>query len=350
MLIITSVNCVYASTEFPEITDDIEIKYRWYKEKITGDYYPLQTITSEDLVDVTKIKFSKFSGWDQLNCRLNSHQYLIEQKTANIYTKVESVRYVVFKNFKYNNNIKIYNENKQIDFKIISQTEEEVKIDMNRSYLVESLLFIVDTSEKYKIAFYAQNDFKKEIISKEIEGTKIFSANKDWITDKTVFVNLSSEINYPTSDLTRITSINYYCRYREIYVYKYEMKREYYDENYYLNVDGYIKDTDDYKIYYKGEPITNTIEITKEKIVKVPQTKYVYIETEPKKTLDENNEIENDTSEEVQKNTCSNEKEFKIVEKEIFKIPKRTYLIIIILIGIIICLTTTIIIFKKNVR
>lgn len=280
-----------------------------------------------------------------MNCRLDPYKYQIEEKTNNIYTKVENVRYILLENFKYNENIKIYHENKEVEYEIISKTENELKIDMNRSYLVESLLFIIDTNDKYKISFYNDKDFKNEIIYKEIDNERIFSANKEWITDKTVFVRLTSETNYPISDLTKITSIMRYCRYREIYVYKYEIEREYYDENYYSNVDGYIKDTNDYKIYYKGEPITNTIEIIKEKIIKEPQIEYVYIEKTPEIIKTEKNKLEIDSSNIIQENNCSNEIETKIIEKEIYKTPKRNYIIIIILIGIILLLA--IILLKK---
>ena len=276
---------------------------------------------------------------------MDPYKYHVEEKTHNIYTKVENVRYVLFKNFKYNENIKIFHENKEVKFEIISKTENELKIDMKRSYLVESLLFIIDTNEKYKISFYNDINFKNEIIYKEIENEKIFSANKEWITDKTVFVRLTSEINYPVSDLTKITSIMRYCRYREIYVYKYEIEREYYDNNYYSNVDGYIKDIDDYKVYYKGEPITNTIEIINEKIIKEPQIEYVYIEKEPETIKNEKNELEIDSSNKTKENTCSNKIETKIIEKEILKTPKRNYIIIFSLIGTIILLI--IILLKK---
>ena len=105
---------------------------------------------------------------------MDPYKYHVEEKTHNIYTKVENVRYVLFKNFKYNENIKIFHENKEVKFEIISKTENELKIDMKRSYLVESLLFIIDTNEKYKISFYNDINFKNEIIYKEIENEKIF--------------------------------------------------------------------------------------------------------------------------------------------------------------------------------
>lgn len=34
-------------------------------------------------------------------------------------------------------------------------------------------------------------------------------------------------------------------------VYKYNIEKEYYDDNYHINVDGYIRDLDNSKTYYR---------------------------------------------------------------------------------------------------
>lgn len=344
----TSINTVNAS-EYPEITNDIEIKYRWYKEVITGDYYPLKELTKEDKVDITKIKYGNFSGWNPIYCSLSEALYDIEKKEINEYEKVADIRYVLLENFTYNDNIDIYYENNLIDFKIISNETNKLKLDLKRDYIVETLLIVIDSDTKYKIGFYAKNDFKEEVISKEIVDEKIIVANKNWITDKTQYVLTNTESIYKTSDLTKKRGRFYSCRYREIYTYKYETSKEYYDDNYYSNVEGYIKDTNDYKIFYKGEPITNTIEITKEKIVKEPQIEYIYI-------ANENNKKENDSSQktesidipkDIQENVCTYETKTEVVEKKIFKTPKKIYLLIITLIITIIFLIAKL--YKKYV-
>ena len=51
-LIIISTN-VKAEEKCNDVTEDIEVRYKWYKEIITGEgeYYPLQKITEEDRYD-----------------------------------------------------------------------------------------------------------------------------------------------------------------------------------------------------------------------------------------------------------------------------------------------------------
>lgn len=327
--------------EYPEITSDVEIRYKWYKEAVEGDYYPKKDIKEGDLVDETNIKYGKISDFfEEKNCKLSEENYKLEKQLTNIYRKVRDTRYILFENFNYQDNVKIYYNNKLIDFEIISNEMNQLIIDLKKNYISETLLFVIQNAQKYKVSFYTDKDLKNYIISKEINDEMIFSADKSWITPKTTFVDYYTKDKLKNSDLTNKLSQHYECKYQEIYVYKYEIKKEYYDDNYHLNVDGYIKDINDYKIFYKGNPITNIIEITKEKIVKEPQ--YIYIENQ-------NVKKENDSSE--KETTCvpkiKTEIKTKIIEKEIFKTPKKMYLTLILLFIMIIILIIKICRLKK---
>lgn len=350
LLIITTFDFVNA-LEYPEITNDIEIRYKWYKEVITGDYYPLKNITSEDKIDITKLKYGNYSSsYKESYCSLSPYYYLIEEKEKYIYQKVSDIRYVLLENFNYDNNIKIYYQNEPLEFKIISNENSQLKIDLNYLYQSESLLFIIDHPDNYKIGLYLNNDFQDEIISKKISGENIIVPDKTWITNNTVFWTTYAKIKYKTSDLTKLISVKRECRYREKYVYKYTIKKEYYDDQYHLEIDGYTKDINDYKIFYKGEPLVNTIEITKEiikeKLVKVPQIEYVYIETEQKENKIDSSQQKNEVTANLNNNCLENIKT-EIIEKEVQKIPKKIYIIIFVLIAIIIILVIKI--YKKYV-
>ena len=166
--------------------------------------------------------------------------------------------------------------------------------------------------------------------------------NKTWITKETIYNTSYTEQIYEDNDLTfKIDEYNV-CRYREKYVYKYQVKKEYYDDNYYAEIDNdeYTKDINDYKVFYKGNPITNNVEIIQEKIIKEPQIEYICIPNE-------NIIQKNDSSKEIQKTECLSKKENTTVEKTIFKIPKIIYLVIALLVLIIISLIARLI--RKNV-
>lgn len=345
LLLILSINSVYA-TEYSEITSDTEIRYKWYKEVQVGNYYPLKDIISEDKIDKTKIILGDYSVWKDKYCNLSSTYYEVSKRIMYKYKKVESIRYILLENFNYDNNIKIYHEAKEIDFKIINNEENTIKIDLKQSFLAEKLLFYIVNAEDYKIGLYAYENFEKEVISKKIENETIIIPDKDWIHKNSSFVEEYTSKEYQDSDLTTRLKKYYECRYREKYVYKYEIEREYYDDNYYLNLEGYIKDTSDYKVYYKGEPITNIIEITKEKIIKEPQIEYIYIKN-GEQQIDGTNDNKIQETDSSKEKKCEPEIKKEVVEKEILKIPKVTYIVILILITIIIFLNIKL--YKKYV-
>lgn len=285
------------------------------------------------LVDENNIKYSEYSSWEKDYCNYQGEYYVKESKTMRLYQKIQDVRYILLENFEYNDNIKIYQNNSIVNYKIINNENQTIKIDLGRNYMSDTLMFYIEATSKYKISLYADNKYTNAILSKEIENEKVLMPNKTWIVNSANFQNYYT-INYVLNEteLTKMKEVYSICRYREKYVYKYKKTKEYYDDNYHLNVEGYIKDYNDYQVYYKGEPITNTIEIIKEKIVKQPQLEYIYIEKE-------NNEKETDSSKEKE---ClpqiETKVETKIIEKEKNKIPKIIYLIIILLVSIIIFL------------
>ena len=350
LLIITistsSVNADEIVKTYPDVTEEIEVRYKWYKENISqnGEYYPLKDITESDKVDVNNIKYVGENVYNPKYCDLPSEYYQKDEKYVREYQKIYNASYVLIENVNSNTEIKIYNKNKLINYEVINNENNQIKIYLKNEYLCNELLFYVNTNNKYKISIYQDINFKKIILSKEMENEKITTPDKNWITDETQFYGYITSKKYEESEFIKLISEELSCSYKEKYVYKYDVTREYYDDDYHLNVDGYIKDEHNYRLFYKGEPITitNTIEVTKEKIVKVPkivkepQIEYIYIEKE-------NNEPPNNPS---QEKDCSSEpiietkKEIKtqVVEKEIFKIPKKINIVILVLIIIIIAL------------
>ena len=315
---------------YSDVTNDIEFRYKWYKEIIskTGKYYPLKDITKKDKIDENNIKYIDGNVYNPKYCDLPSEYYQKDQKYVREYKRIYNASYVLIENVSSDKDIKIYSDNKLIKFDIMNSENDQIKINLKKEYLSEKLLFYVDTEGKYKISIYNDLLFKRQILSKEIENEKITTPDKTWITDKTEFYYDITTVKYDESDFIKLVSEQLSCSYKEKYVYKYDVTKEYYDNDYHLYIDGYIKDESDYRLFYKGEPITitNTIEITKEKIVKEPEFKYVYIEKE-------NNKEKNDSS---QPTECSekiiyktnSEVKTEIKEKEVFKIPKKIYIII----------------------
>lgn len=339
VIIITSFEFVEAN-EYLEITDDIEIRYKWYKEKKEGDYYLSKENIPGYIIDYNNYKYGEYSLWNKENCKLSDEFYLKEYKTFRIYNQIAKITSIELKNFIYNNNIQIYHNGQKIGYNIVSNENNTVRINLKSGYICDNLIFYIEDEQDYTINLYVNKKFEIPILSKKISNEKVLIPDKTWITEDTKYIKLEGNVYYKTTDLTTLINEYEVCRYREKYFYKYQIKKEYYDDNYYVNVEGYIKDPNDYKIFYKGEPIVNTIEITKEKIIKEPQIEYVYIpaenEIQKNDSSSEKNEISKQT--EITDKKCLPKIETKIVEKEIFKTPKKLYIIIIILILLIIVL------------
>lgn len=326
--------CLISAMELPEITNDIEIRYKWYKEIVSdeGEYYLLKDINKGDRIDENNIKYGVPSTYEIEYCSLPSEYYQKEETYIREYQKVLDAAYVIIENINYDNNIKIYYDNQELNFGILSNENNIIKINLRGAYSCDKLLFFVNSNTNYKITLYRDLGFKKEIMSQNIENAKIAIPDKTWINKNTKYTTYTTQDKIEESDFVTLISETISCSYKEKYIYKYNVTKEYYDNDYHAYIEGYTKDTNDYKVFYTGEPIANTIEIITEKIVKEPKIEYVYIEQEK--------EIQkNDSSQEIQ---CSPEiitkTKTEIVEKEIFKIPIKIYIIISMLIITIIVL------------
>ena len=325
------------------ITNEVEIRYKWYKEKIEGNYYPLQEKNEGYIVDAEKMKFGSLTDWNEKYCNYSNKYYMKEYDFVYAYEKVSNARYIKLENFNYKDNIKIYYNNTEINYKIIAEDTNIIKIDLGQEYMVDNLTFYIKDAEGYEITLYKDKYFNNGFLSKYIENETILIPDETWINDLTYFYQYYTLDILKETDLTKKVGYSQTCRAQEIYVYKYKITREYYDNDYHLNVDGYIKDINDYQIFYKEKiitniiekPITNVVEITKEKVIKEPKIEYIYIPIQNEiKKIDSSEKIACIPQIKTQMKT-----ELKTVEKEIFRIPKKIYISITMLIIVIIILS-----------
>ena len=324
--------------EYKEITNDAEIRHKWYKEIIEGDYYPLKEDLPGYIVDYNNIKYIDYSLWENEYCYYPDEYYIKEKQLMREYKRISEIRYVLLENFNYTNNVKIYNNNKPIEYEMLSYSNNILKIDLGKKYLCDNLLFYIENATNYKLSLHIESSYKSAQLSKEIKEDNIIIPDKSWITSTATYKTKYTLDNpLDITDFTTLIKSYDICRYKEKYVYKYKIKKYYYDENYYNYIEGYTKDINDYKVYYKGKPIINTVEIIKEKVVTKPVVEYIYLEPE-KEIL----EIDSSTKKE-----CHPKIETQIIEKEVFKTPKKIYIVITLL--IIIILLISIKCFKKYV-
>lgn len=332
--------------ELKDITSNVEIRYKWYKEKITGDYYPLKDEQIGYIVDMNKIKPGSVGTWSSYNCGLPQNHYFLEYDFQMTYECVKDIRFVEIKGITYDNNIKIYYQNEPIDYQIVTNKENLIVINLIIKYRPDTLIFYIDTDKEYQITLYTDQYLTTPILTKKISSNVPIIPDETWKTSTTSYEKHYTTDEYKETTLTKRKKKSQICRATEIVAYKYKVEREYYDDNYHTYVEGYIKDETDYKLFYKEEPIINTIEITKEitkeKIVKQPQIQYIYLPSKNEiQKIDSSKNIENNN---IEKKECTPQikteikTEFVPVEKYLFKIPKKVYIIITILILVIVLL------------
>jgi len=345
LVIILSIKIVSAEEiekveELKDITDNVEIRYKWYKEKVFGDYYPLKEENEGYFVDVKKIKAGSVSTWDTGKCSLPKNHYFVEYAFRMTYESVQSIKYVEIKNITFNDNIKVYYNNQLLNYRIVTNKENQIVIDLEDKYRADTLIFYIDTDKEYQITLYSDKYLTSPVLSKQVSSNYPLIPDETWKLPTTPYENHYTTIEFKETTLTKKKKQQQICRATEILAYKYKIEREYYDNDYHTYVEGYIKDEDDYKIFYKEEPIINTIEIikeiTKEKIVKEPEIKYIYLPS--KNEIQKFDSSKNKENEKQQKTECTPQiktkvkTEIKTVEKEILKTPKKIYMIIAILI------------------
>ena len=253
-VIILSINSVNAEEineleESKDITNDVEIRYKWYKEKITGDYYPLKDEQIGYIVDMNKIKPGSVGTWSSYNCGLPQNHYFLEYDFQMTYECVKDIRFVEIKGITYNNNIQIYYQNEPIDYQIVTNKENLIVMNLIIEYRPDTLIFYIDTDKEYQITLYTDQYLTTPILTKKISSNVPIIPDETWKTSTTSYEKHYTTDEYKETTLTKRKKKSQICRATEIVAYKYKVEREYYDDNYHTYVEWYIKDETDYKLF-----------------------------------------------------------------------------------------------------
>jgi len=331
-----------SAQELPDITDDIEIRTKWYREEEVGKYHP----KGEELPGYTenpdKVTYSTIGSYSSANCLLPTEYYNFYVINLKKYKIVNKTKYIKFTNFKYDNNITVLLNRVKINFEVISNKDDELIIGFSKSLETEKLTLFADYSGSYNVTMYLDEDLTQVTVSKDIVDAKILIPDRTWITSETTYYTTSSETAYENNDLVTYLGNNDTCRAIRINTYRYKIEKHYYDNEYHTYVENYLPDMTDIKVYYKGEELVKTVEVpVYEKITEYITeyiTKYQTIEV-PKeiiKTIEINKEPTN-TENEIKECPPEVITEVTYVDKikKITTIPKKIYILIFSMITII---------------
>lgn len=325
-----------SAEELPDITNDIEIRTKWYIEEEVGQYYP----KGEDLLgykeNPDKVTYSLIGSYSSSNCLLPEENYSIHRVNLKKYKIVNKTKYIKFTNFKYDDNIIILLNGNKTYFEIISNKDNELILAYSKALATEDLTLVVYHEEPYNITMYNDDDLTQVTISKDINGEKLLVPDHTWITPETTYYTTSSETALEKNDLISYLGSGDTCRVKRINTYRYKMEKKYYDDEYHTYVENYLPDMSDIKVYYKGEELIKTVEVPVYETITEYITEYVtkYQTIEVPKEIIKTIEIPNkEVNCEVKSTECKPEiiTEISYVDKikKVSIIPKKIYLLII---------------------
>jgi len=256
-----------------EYEDVIEEKrYRFYKENKIGKYISINNNLESDYeyIDYENFIISDYSDW-VMELDLNKEYYEIDTSSVYPYKKVGDTSYIHLFAFSHDvsfNNIKVYESKEEIEYEFINC--ENCTDDYENVHKGEKIILKLDkTVDTSKISLYLKVNPDHAYKSYSIGGSsdednkyktfgRVVSINKiNYIPDKiavaiaTKFESMYSKERIESDIFTTVYEPIIMHRYKEKLVFHYNIEREYYDDNYYVDIPNYIKDEENYKIYYK---------------------------------------------------------------------------------------------------
>ena len=265
--------------------DKYEIRYRWYKEEIEGEYLLEDTSNKYQYKDNNKYVYSDYISDFKLldnDIDLNDKTKEYEFKTTYYYKKPMKINYVNFKNFTTPmdvERINIYYKDTLLNYNTVNyyyanwdgmsgnfDAEAYLSLSLNNKYDPEDISVEIITKSTDDVAnfeirysFGFNDDISNDVIKYIANNQKNkYVPNNDWdilkYEDK-IYEGSEEELEGKIYVIDN-TKIYYRCRSKLIYYYN--INRKYYNDNYYTNIDGYFPDYNDYKIYSTSDESDNS--------------------------------------------------------------------------------------------
>lgn len=270
---------------------ETETRYKWYKTTKEGDY--VRSDVGKDnyqYVDYNKYYYTDYSDWTKDIIDFSDDK-LVETREVYNCKKIKPINRLLIQEFDTKggsakiDNIKIYYKGHEIEYdlmyldrKINIDVSESIflYIDLGNNYYLSDLSFeIVSTDFKNINSFsiYALHTTEVDYIS-DIYYAYKFSGSNDSVLrisyndfasrnpsyeEEETFYNLDDIKDYDVVEI--LTEY----RYKDKLYYFYNIRRDYID-GYYKDLDGYLRDDSDYKLYYRYRN-RNKLEVANEIII-----------------------------------------------------------------------------------
>lgn len=255
---------------------ETEKRFKFYKEEREGKYIKKG---EENLTyryeDENDIKYEKIGDY-QDSCTESNNTY-IEYKTVYPYKLIPKGKYFLLSNIARDleiKNIEIYYLDEKLSYDIIKCTscnDEVIKaggsmlLSLDDEIIVGNIKLKIESSSEVNTSYYGyfyDNDMNL------IKKIHLFTNQNTYLTNDYDYVHDNfKEIYYQNEEVLK-DHTKYpleekkMCQINSILTFRYNIVKKYYDDNYYSNLEDelYIKDSDNYKVFYKYLAKENNIE------------------------------------------------------------------------------------------
>ncbi len=317
LYIVLSIDNVLAE----DITGIADIKYKWYKQEETdGIYYSKKDKLDGYLEDVQNIQYDDYTEWKPEYCNYSKDDYLIEEKEITTYDKIVKTKYIRIDinigSACANDNtcfseILVFSGKNKVDYNIIKNEQNTKVLELFYAIDINDLWFYINANTRYSI--YATDNINAFFFNLGYglnEHWRVIIPFENWILKNARYNNETTEEEIMITPFVKNIETKKVCRIREKKTYRYKITKQYYDDEYHTNIDGYLPDINDYVINYDRN---------------LEKTEYVYI----------NEDIKQEDKEET--NEATDIKPGVVYRtKYIDKITKKGYIVLLILMMVII--------------
>lgn len=245
------------TSEKPQNVDEIliesEVRYKFYKEKeVNVNYLGVDDINNNVIVDYNDYIFTDYSEESDIRpLDKEGREITYEKKSYTFDTKINGI--YLSKHLSPGlqiSEIKVFNGGKEVNYYTTSELSFLADGDIDTykdidTYFTFSLDDYYESSDISLEIYYKNN--KNDYLSISYLAKNLFHT---YVTKASVMKdNNILVINYKNMTSQRTFDLLYY-KYRDILYKTYNVNREYLSD-YYVNYDGYIKDVDNSKTFYR---------------------------------------------------------------------------------------------------
>jgi len=260
---------------------ETEYRYRFYKDKIEGEYVRVGVDTDYQYEEEGGV-YGEYSSY-QSSCP-SGEGYEVEYATKYVYQEILPVQYIKINNLSEQDltikNIEVRENDKLVSYEhfwcnMCSNDRNTINpggtlmIKFEHSLRLKDLTFMLEFTDvedevMYELVYSANSRYSAaDLVALKQGNTNIVSYKYD--DSFYLYPNYSSiytGYNIMVDDLIKIKSLEDVCRVREIMTYRYNVIKDYYDDNYYKDIleltdlaeeerFEYKKDLEDYKVFYR---------------------------------------------------------------------------------------------------